>query len=1105
MKSVKPIVIISFLLVNAVAYGQHINLVQKNISVEKLFKEIEKQSGYTFFYKPAILKGLPKIDVNVKDASIKQVLDQCFKNLPLDYLIIDQSIVIRRKAEALITLPAGEGHFLEGKVVDENGQYIPGVTIRVKGEEEAQTITDEQGRFKMQITDVENALLQFSYVGYMTNEIPAKGLTTPVSVIMATSSSDLDEVQILAYGTTTKRLSTGNITTITAAQIANRPVSNVLQALQNQVPGLFIQQNTGLPGGSFDVQIRAGSSYSGGNLATHNNISYFPAPLYIVDGVTYPGAANLPLLPSLGNGIVGGVLRGGNTLSYLNPEDIESVTILKDADATAVYGSRGAYGVIIIKTKGGKAGEPKFNVNFSTGFAVAGTAPHLLNTPQYLMLRNEALKNDGITAGPTDKDVNGTWPADRYTNWQKELIGNTAPVTNINLSYMGGNANTTFRIAGNYVEQSSVQKGSGDVKSGGLSFAISSTTNNNKFSMDLSGNFNTDINTMNPYDFAGSLAVLAAPNAPPLFLPNGALNWETGFNEAAALNAVSRIATDNLLGTLVLTYKPVRGLTLTSATGYNRLTGKEFRALPSTYFIPGNSAALTYSALNMYNIRTWNTDANADYTTTLGRKGILDVRAGITLQDVLNSGTTIEGRGFSSDALLSDPASAAAVSSSYAQTPYRYAGYFGHLNYTWDQKYILNLNGRYDGSTRFGPGRQFGKFGSVGTAWLMSEEKWFKNNIRFISFAKLKASYGTVGGDNLGSYRYLSIYGIGQPYKGQGTLTPFTLSNPDLQWQQKQEFETGLTLEFLNGRIGLEGNFYLTRSSNQLTGQKLSSVTGFDGLLTNVPVIIQTSGLELQMSTKNIQAKNFSWSTAFNIAIPHNKLLSYPGGAAGLAAANSLLKIGKPITGASFYNYAGVDPQTGYYNFINRKGVKVTFFQLSDPSPLSFADKTEFIDVAPKYYGSITNTFRYKNLSLGFIFSFTNRMGLNYFGSQFINAGLSGLNTVTASLARWQKPGDITNVPKVTENIYGLLEQQNFVQSTGAYSNATYVRLQNLNINYNFTPDFLKKAHIDNLHLFLRGENLLTISKFKDVDPETLLAAALPPSRVFVTGFNLTF
>jgi TonB-linked SusC/RagA family outer membrane protein len=1103
MKSVKPIVLISFLLVNAAAYGQQINLTEKNISIEKLFKEIERQSGYSFFYKPDILKRLPKININVKDASIKEVLDKCFKNLPLDYLIIDQSIVIRRKPGALITSPPGGYHLIIGTVYDEDGQYIPGVTIRIKGEEAGQMVTDEKGGFKMQLTDAGNAVLQFSYVSYITQEIPEKDLTIPASIIMKASKSDLDEVQILAYGTTTKRLATGDVTTITAIQIANNPVPNVLQALQNQVPGLFIQQNTGLPGGSFNVQIRAGSSFNGGTFATHNNVTFFPAPLYIVDGVTYPAGVNLPLLSSL-DGVLGGALHGGNALNYLNPEDIESVTILKDADATAVYGSRGAYGVIIIKTKRGKAGEPQFNINFSTGFAVAGAAPRFLNTQQYLMLRNEALKNDGVTAGAVDKDVNGTWPADRYTNWQKELIGNTAPVTNVNLSYMGGNSNTNFRIAGNYTEQSSVQKGPGDVKSGGLSFNINSTTNNNKFSVELSGNYIADRNSMIPYDFTGNPAVLAAPNAPSLFLPNGELNWETGFNAAAALNAVSRIVTNNLLSAMVLTYKPVKGLTLTSATGYNLLTGKEFRALPSTYFIPGNSAALTYSALSMYNIRTWNTDANADYTIILGRKGVLEARAGITLQDVLSSGTTISGKDFSSDALLSNPTSAASVSSSYSQIPYRYAGYFGHLNYTWDQKYILNLNGRYDGSTRFGPGKQFGKFGSVGAAWLMSEEKWFKNSLPFISFAKLRASYGTVGGDNLANYSYLATYVIGRPYQGQGTLTPRTLTNPDLQWQQKQEFETGFTLEFLNGRIGLESNFYLTRSSNQLTGRILSSVTGFSGIITNAPAIVQTSGLELQINTKNIQGKDFSWSTGFNIAIPHNKLLSYPGGAAALAMINSY-KIGKPVTGAALYNYAGVDPQTGYYNFINREGVKGTFFPFLDPTELSFADRTQFIDLAPKYYGSITNTFRYKNLSLGFTFIFTNQMGLNYLGSQIINAGLFDQNTITASLARWQKPGDVTNVPKVTENINGFLEQQNFTQSTGAYSDASYVRLQNLNINYNFTQGFLKKAHIASLHLFLRGENLLTISKYKDIDPETLSATALPPSRVFVTGFNLTF
>jgi len=413
MKLTTLMILIGFLHVSAATYGQHVNLNAKDITINKLFKELNKQTGYTFLYKAGILKDLPNVNVEISDASITEVLDKFLKDKPLDYLIIDKSIVIRRKAnfvQPVITL------LYLGKVVGANKKPLAGVTIKVKGAPTGQTVTNENGDFSILVLGGENMVLQFSYIGYESIDMPLKGIKNPLLITMKEATSTLDQVQVLAYGEVKKRYNTGDVTTITAKQIENNPVPNVLQALQNQVPGLFIQQKTGKVGGAFNVQIRPGSTFGTGN------------PLYIVDGVTYPAGTSLPLLSSNIEGYHAGPLLGGNALSYLNPNDIESVTVLKDADATAIYGSRGAYGVIIIKTKKGRPGPAQLNVNFYTGLTVVGTTTPLLNTQDYLMLRNEALKNDGVTPGAQDLDVNGTWPTNRYTNWQKEFTGNYAVV-----------------------------------------------------------------------------------------------------------------------------------------------------------------------------------------------------------------------------------------------------------------------------------------------------------------------------------------------------------------------------------------------------------------------------------------------------------------------------------------------------------------------------------------------------------------------------------------------------------------------------------------------------------------------------------------------------
>jgi TonB-linked SusC/RagA family outer membrane protein len=1122
MKLTTLILFIAIMQVSATTLAQKVTIQAKDAQLSTIFQQIRTQTGYDFAYTTKALESAKTVTINVKNEELGDVLQKIFEDQPLDFTIKDKFVTVTIKQPTMLDRVKSALNLdkidITGKVFDENNRPLVGVTVKVKGSQTGQTSTNEKGQFSI-LAVSDNSILQFSSIGYVTVELPVKDLKNPLTVIMKVNTNALDQVQVLAYGTTTKRLATGDITTVTAKQIEDNSVPNVLQAIQNEVPGLLIQQNTGLPGGSFNVQIRPGSTFNPGLFGGGT-------PLYVVDGVAYPAGTTLPLSQNLVNGTAQGPLLGGNALNYINPNDIESVTVLKDADATAIYGSRGAYGVILITTKKGKAGPPQLNVNFYTGLTVVGTQPQLLNTQQYLMLRNEAFKNDGTKPGPGDLDLNGTWSPTAYTNWQKVLTGNYAPTTNANLSYTGGNGTTNYRITGNYVEQSTTQIGKGDDKSGGLTFDINSTTTDKKFTMDLSGGFNSDVNTFVPFDFTGTSGgsgTLTAPNAPPLYLPNGSLNWVpnggafTGIlpsfnvNPAAAVNDNSNITTDNLLSTLVFIYKPVNGLTLTSTTGFNLLIGKQFRDVPTTSFDPAtNSSALTNSSLNNYTIRTWDVDANADYTRQLGKKGVFDVRVGVTLQDILNTQNVIKGTGFAGDELLGDPSAGAQVNSSVSNSLERYLGYFGQIRYTWDQKYILNVNARDDGSTKFGPGKQFGLFGSLGAAWIFSEEKWFKDNLPFISFGKLRGSYGTVGGNQINNYQYLTKYASDLAYQGKNTLLPFGLANPDLQWQQKNESEIGINLDFFNGRISFEANYYYTKTSNQLILQNLSTVTGFPVYPVNSPAVIQTNGPEVTLTTWNIKSTDFSWKTDFNISAPRNKLLAYPGlNDATLASVNQNYIIGQPITGIKVYNYAGVNPQTGQYNFINRFGVQgaYTLIQaLTGGATLDpVLDKTKFIDLNPKFFGGINNTFRYKNLSLGFFFTFTDRIGPNFDGqNSAVFPGFFNQNETTEALQRWTHPGQITNVPKAAEGITALLASNGLIGSTGAYSDATYARLQNLNINYNFTPAFLKKANITNLGVFLRGQNLLTISKYKNLDPENLSAGAAPPLRVFTAGFNMT-
>lgn len=1085
----------ALLQVSAHTLAQEVTFSGKSVPIEKVFNVIEQQTGFVFFYNGPVLGSAKPVTIQATRMPLQLFLKQVFESQPLKYIVENNTIVVSRRPVApqvTITLPEITEEQppvpVHGIIHGLNGEPLAGATVSIKNMKVSVT-TDAKGVFN--IPAEAGQTLVITNIGYKPRlvVITTQNQRTLLYITLELSDSKLDEIQIVAYGTTTKRLSTGSVTTIKSEEIARNPVPNVLQALQGRVPGMFIQQNNGQPGGAFTVQIRAQSSL---------NTSQ---PLFIIDGVAYP-AGTLPMYVAFGSTALN-YLRGGNALNYLNPAVIESVDVLKDAEATSIYGSRGAYGVVLITTKKGKAGAPQFNVNANTGITVRGTSPDLLNTQQYLMIRREAFKNDGVTPGVNDKDVNGTWDTTRYTNWQDLLTGNMAATTTVNATYSGGTGNINFLVGGNYNDQNNVQRGKGDVKTGGLNFNLNSTSINRKFYINLSGIYSSTVNTMVPYDFSVDYNTLTAPNAPPLFLPDGKLNWETGSNPAAAINLISKTVTNNTTLNTELKFMPVRGLTLRANIGYTQLYGKELRGQPTSYFNPGNNnGPNTNSVLNIYNVRTWTLDPNVNYAFRPGKKDKLSFTAGATLQDQLSYYNTVNGTNFISDAQLNNPSLGASVTTTYNQTPGRYLGYFGLANYNYNNKYILDVSGRYDGSSKFGADKQFGLFGALGAAWVISEEPWFKKTLSFISFAKLRGSTGTSGGDNIPNYLFLNTYYSASLYQGRQSLAPNSLANPELEWEKNKKSEVGTLVEVLNGAISVEADYFWTRTSNQLVNQPLPSVTGFTYYALNSPAIITTNGVEVQLNTRNIKKKDFLWMTNFNITMPRSKLVALDQiNAPGLFNINYI--VGKPITGIKLYDYAGVNPQTGNYNFV-KAGVKGEYLPIISPVQLDqINDRTQFIDLAPKFYGGINNSFRYKGFSLDIMFTFTNRMGKNFLGSQLYSPGINNTNSVTAALRRWQKPGDITDVPRASQGLQAFLQQGNFVFSTGAYSRATYARLSNVNFSYSLPAAFLKKAHINALNIYVQGQNLLTISKYGDLDPENL-GAGLSPLRVFTGGLNIT-
>ena len=1061
------------------AFGQRINYSGKNVKLENVFKELEKQSGYTFFYKTEAMRQIPKINVEIKNATIVQALEICLKNLPLTYTILEKTVVITFKSQTLLKNDSSNKSVMSGKVTDDQDNAIAGATVLFKNTKYA-TTTDWQGDFSLLVPRTNEGEIEVSSVGYITREMNFSLSDSDIVIRLKSNVSELDQVQVIGYGQTSRRFSTGDISSMNAATIAQQPVTNVLQAMENRMPGVNIVPRSGMPGSSYDISIQGTNS-----IGISNN------PLYIVDGVPYP-----PGKISLLNYAV----FGGNTLNYLDISSIESVSVLKDADATAIYGSRGANGVLLITTKRGKPGDMKLNVDAYTGFSEVATAAKFLSTPQYLQLRNEAHANDHTPVSSYDVDINGKWDTTRSTNWQHVFQGNPASLTRMHAGLSGGSQNTQYYIGGGYQRQTSVQLENGHDEMASMQFNVNTTSLNNKFNIFISSNFSQYTSTILPYDFSSTFYNMP-PDAPPLYKPDGTLNIDS-FARNPLLNAElkHKATINNLINNARISWHISKDLDFLITLGYAGLWSEQFLGTPVSYYTVSTGKTASSDFAN-YKNNTFIAEPQLLYKKKIGR-GFLNSLLGATYQENISELRYVTASGFSSDALIGDLAAASKVESKlYRYSKYKYNAVFGRLNYNWKQKYIVDLNGRYDGSSRFGPDTQFHFFGSVGLAWIFSDEKWIREKLPFISFGKLRASYGTTGNDGLPDYEYLDTYDPTFLFMGVRGLYPSGLFNPDLAWELTKKTELGLDLGMFDDRILIHASYYRNRSNNMLLGGPVSSVTGFTNIYVNTPVTIGNNGWELELSTINIRRSHFTWTSGFNITIPQNKLISYPGLA--ISPYKDVLVEGQSINVAKVFRYAGVNEQNGLYQFYDRNG-QIT----QNPDPVT--DKTGVVNIGRKYYGALDNRLAYKNISLDFVFSFVNQYGPTSFSQ--VNGFLPGSGLVAMTpdfLSRWQKPGDKTNMqrmvsPATIQQLSDIVKiAQTARSSARAYGNASFIRLQNVSLSYECPQHWTKKMHIDNLKCFIQAQNLLTFTGYKTFDPETM-NSLLPPLRTIAVGFSLT-
>ncbi|BAU54066.1 SusC/RagA family TonB-linked outer membrane protein [Mucilaginibacter gotjawali] len=1087
---------------------QPITLSLKNVPLETVLTQIKKQTGISFFYSKEILIKAGKVSVQVDKKDLQTTLTTCLQNTPVTYMVVGNIIVLvdkHAKKNADGTLELNENMFsqvaVHGFVYNLAGTGLNGASVVIK-RTHLGTTTNANGEFSLGEVRT-NDTIRVSFIGYDAQDVAvAQG---EFNIKLKETKNELDAVEVQAYGTTTKRLAMGEISQVNAADIERQPVSNPLLALKSIVPGLLITPTTGFGNSPVRVEIRGRNSIDPSSMSD---------PLYIIDGIplvqTSAGLVNTGYQTGA-NLQQAGISSGMSPFAALNPNDIESITVLKDATATAMYGSRAGNGVIIITTKRGKAG--KTVVDVTASHEINRTIGHydMLNTTQYLQMRREALRNDGLTASTATAPDLTLWDTTRNVDWQKQLWKSTSGST-VRATISGGNELSTFRVSGSYQslqDISPLTNQNTDAKSN-IAFNFSHHSPDQKLTVDVSTIFGH--NKINQISIGG--ATTMAPDLPPIFDKNGNLNY-TDWNAAGigssfpfgSLLQPFVTSSDLLNGSLRLGYQIIKGLNANISVGYN--LGLMDNRVTNT--IASQNPLYNPTALSVFgNSRTdgWNITPQIDYTRYIG-KGKLTVLAGANLNSSSASGLSTYAYGYTSDELIKSVNNAPFVQSQQGYAQSKYVDVHGSLNYNWEGKYIAEVSGNRDGSSNFGPGREFGSFGVAGVSWVASEEQWLKKSLpSWVSLLKLKVSYGTTGNYPGVAYQYLSqwansSFSGGSPlytYNGIVPQVPIHAVNQDYRWETDKELNTGLDIGLLDDRISLHAALYRKRTNDQLAMIPTPAFTGFNNVEGNSQAEVQNSGVEIALNARIVDTKDFTWSSALNFSHNENKLLAFPG--IQYTSYYTTQKVGYSVNEVFLLHYLGVDPQTGQRSYQDLGGGGYVSLGGTTPPGGRGDSRSVAIDLSPKFETSWVNRFAYKGFRLDLQFAYRKMMAMEPYAYLFPG---SFNNNIPLSIYNnhWQKPGDISTNPRLT-TLYSANSDNDFAQSDGAYTDGSYLRLQNVALSYALPDRLAKKMGVQGISLMVSMENVFTITKYPGIDPE-LPFGNQPQAKTFNGQLTLTF
>jgi TonB-dependent starch-binding outer membrane protein SusC len=980
---------------------------------------------------------------------------------------------------------------ISGRITDQKtGTGVPGVSVSVRGAAQGGTSTNAEGRFSISVPQSARTLI-LSSVGYVTQEVNI-GRDNTVNFLLDPDTKALDEVVITGYGTQRKRNSTAAISTVGGKELENKPATSLDQLLGGKVPGLIAPSTSGQPGANVNIRIRGiGSVTAGAN------------PLYVVDGVI------------INSGDISRLSTTSNTLAGINLNDIEDVTILKDAQATALYGSRGANGVILITTKKGKAGKTKFRVDAEAGYTRYANVPDAarpLNANEWLTLFEEGLRNSGAAQSFIDQQLADFGKGTNVdTDWFG-LLTRQGQQQQYNLSASGGEGKTTFYISGGYFKQEASVIGS-DLKKYTLTTNFRHAVNDRlNFSINLSGNNNQQNTPFNGGLFAnptGGIAFLRPTqnpyNADGTFNINRASN--TGFpsnfnplfliaNDQKKLNAIQ------IRGNVSAEYAILKNLKFMSRYGIDLNNFEEYQ-FDNPFHGDGRTVAGRGQAFNT-RIFNWINTNQLSYSFSPDKEQNFKVDALIAYeaQKSKESDLSSQSTGFPPTTQL--PLSvngATVVQGRVTGTDYSFNSIISTASVNYKERYVLSGSFRRDGSSRFSENNRYGNFYSAGVAWNIDRESFF--NIKNVDAVKLRASYGRTGNAGIGNYAWRQTFGYGANYNQQPGGTFNTIGNSDLTWEGNTQFDIGLDAAFFHNRLTVTADYYKRVSDNLLFADPLSQTTGFASVTRNIGEM-QNQGFELALTGSPIRTKDFRWDMSFNISFNKNKVTKLPGGK-DIIDANLPFILREGYDYRSFFGrvYVGVDPANGdplwYKDSSHKETVNNRANATREILPQS---------ASPKAFGGLGTTFTYKNFSLGadFIFNYGNYVTDGW--AFYLMDGVDPIEQKYAiNLKRWQKPGDITNVPKyVYQSTNGSSSfSSRFLQK------GDYIRMRNVTIGYTMDQRLASRLHLASFNFYVRGTNLWTKTYDKDltIDPEQGVNSSsnldIYYSKTITVGLNLGF